>query len=1849
MRKRLLAILLTLGMALALLPTGALAYVGAKWDTGGAQEFYTDGTRFVMENDYIYFSVFNTSPDFLELKAKNDTSAGHSGITLEFFVEYPGQAKREMYIESATLNTDGAQNSGMVTAVFTFGNDHYQTPGDVEMTYTVNYQLVRLDEGDTGRGTVTEPIMKVDGGNGTTWALFADGEFEFKGEALPVFAGDEHAMVSVRASLLWFSNFGHPEYDGEVPVAPVMLSKADRDYSGPVTADYSTTNISQGLDWMATNPSENDTEYYITEVFVDSYTYANPFVATSQFYDYFDTSGMDNDQGVWGFEGVRFPTQICYERDDDFGSNYAYSCLMVETETAFHEPNNPQTADLLIGYRDLINTSESQVPTDADDITISSSADRLAVYADGTVTPYSGSGNISGSPVAIIRGDFELKDGAYNFTGGAAALSPTVTATWDDGGYFRITTSGQVQQSGVHLNAPSFKFYLPQSGHDSDLRLEFDSGGLQMSNMGNNNAVLNIDLPGTSTTVTSGTATVNGGLTFSGQLSFNNMFSQEALEMTELSYALKNGVFTVNGVRANGMFDSVSLLGFTLGEVTGSIDTIDDVYDFQANINVFSLLEASGELQLKRTTTGELMPNNLYFEVESGIGIPLVPPVPVVKLTGGGAGFYGLADTANGDWYAIPPLKFRGSVNAEIVEFLEADGANIVLGPSEFELSVDALKIAGTSFAAFSGGIGMYLGGDKMTYNNTEYTGLSASGRIWLDIDLPSQSLNFLVFDGELAASIFGGMNGNNLYLRASGNSHASAALQFPDGWPLVGGWNLLGVGVDTAVVADTLIEGSSDYGSTIESAFDNLNLQVGLAATGSFLGSDVRVWVILPDVAQNSKENYNWGWDFKFWGSLDRWSWDNTAMGTLSANTGPRLLALASGTTPALLANGDNETASKTITVSNVDDGETAYLVLSFPEDTVIDLSEVSVTKSEDGYFSFTPVQIDVDEDNSITNGDDANIMSGVMPLKDKDGTGNEHVLIIKLGEGSSYNGTYTVSLGDNDSAINPVYSKANVVAPADGLGAMGVSDGGNIEVDVEYLEAEANYILRTYLGTEASSADYLVDERAVEELSNGTMRFEIPTSGTAAPSGNYYVTTYLLKEISYTPDGANEPETAYIAIDYASNSSTQVTYTNSEAPAAPATVELKAVGNEVMTASWKAPANATNVDGYKIVIYEQGGNGNWVDSGFGYEYDASQFSTMPGLSYDKDAKTYSIDMALTMGGASSEDGTAITLPAGKSYKVGVSAYNSESVTIVNETQNVKYYGPEAQSAEAYLPEYVPLDITMRYHAVGITSFELMADTETGIYSLGVSERDSSSSNNRLGLIQLSVDKSASYTVTRMDDDSTISVDRNNEFYIPDFEGMLMLEITGSVTSDDGITDTTTRYLLISRDDTAPIITLDEDVFYADENGSYTITGVTEPGAIVEMSGYYGESVAADTDGTFSLTGTLTSGSGSALLAVTATDTAGNEGTDDALVTTSPATTSPAGTVESVTVSPASANVARGGQQQFTATVVGTGTYDHTVTWSVTGNASTGTSITSGGLLTVAADETAAHLTVTATSSADASKTASSTVTVGTYILPVPSYRVTIGDTANGTVTASPAAARQGATVTLTVTPEEGYAVDELTVTDFFGSRVDVTRNIDGTYSFVMPYSQVEVYVTFTRTEEPIRFTDVPEGAYYYDAVYWAVENGVTVGATATTFNPGGSCTRAQMVTFLWRAAGSPEPATTVNPFTDVDANDYYYEAVLWAVENGVTVGATATTFNPGGECTRSQMVTFLWRAAGEPGTGTSSNPFTDVDADDYYCEAVLWAVENGITVGATATTFAPVAVCTRAQAVTFLYRAQG
>lgn len=254
--------------------------------------------------------------------------------------------------------------------------------------------------------------------------------------------------------------------------------------------------------------------------------------------------------------------------------------------------------------------------------------------------------------------------------------------------------------------------------------------------------------------------------------------------------------------------------------------------------------------------------------------------------------------------------------------------------------------------------------------------------------------------------------------------------------------------------------------------------------------------------------------------------------------------------------------------------------------------------------------------------------------------------------------------------------------------------------------------------------------------------------------------------------------------------------------------------------------------------------------------------------------------------------------------------------------------------------------------------------------------------------------------------------------------------------------------------------------------------------------------------------------------------------------------------------------------------------------------------------------------------------------------------YAVSVDSTKNGAVTVSPSRASRGTTVTITVKPNDGYELDELTVLDKDGNELKLTDKGDSKYTFTMPSGKVTVEASFVPEADPdvFSFSDVSISAYYYDAVMWAVENGVTAGTSATTFSPDVSCTRAQMVTFLWRAAGSPAPKAESNPFTDLDANAYYYDAVLWAIENGITAGTSATTFSPDATVTRGQTVTFLYRTAGSP--AVSGNSFNDVSADAYYANAVAWAVAEGITSGTGNNAFSPDADCTRGQIVTFMYR---
>jgi len=257
------------------------------------------------------------------------------------------------------------------------------------------------------------------------------------------------------------------------------------------------------------------------------------------------------------------------------------------------------------------------------------------------------------------------------------------------------------------------------------------------------------------------------------------------------------------------------------------------------------------------------------------------------------------------------------------------------------------------------------------------------------------------------------------------------------------------------------------------------------------------------------------------------------------------------------------------------------------------------------------------------------------------------------------------------------------------------------------------------------------------------------------------------------------------------------------------------------------------------------------------------------------------------------------------------------------------------------------------------------------------------------------------------------------------------------------------------------------------------------------------------------------------------------------------------------------------------------------------------------------------------------------------------PSYPVTPDRADNGAVSVSPKNAIQGSTVTVKVTPDSGYVVDRVTVTDNRGNEVKLTQKGVGTYTFTMPAGQVTVTAAFAPAAEQSPFRDVSASDYYYDAVKWAAEEGITSGTSADLFSPSAPCTRAQMVTFLWRAAGSPSVGGTLT-FTDVSEDAYYAPAVRWAASVGVTSGTSADRFSPDDPCTRGQMAAFLYRWQQSP-AASGSNPFADVADSDYYYAAVLWAYQKGVTQGVSASAFAPSAPCTRGQMAMFLYQLKG
>jgi len=1171
---------------------------------------------------------------------------------------------------------------------------------------------------------------------------------------------------------------------------------------------------------------------YTTEVYTDGYPWANPFVGLSDYYE----------KDITSVSGKPIRVALAQTVSVTPGDKPLNTWVQCDSYTGFtfEEPNGSEEySHFLWGFHDLIKAGTENVPSQPDAVNTAINAKRLAAFAvNGGVTVEYVADDAAlqalkkqyGDPVALISGNYESKNGTeFTFTGGAAMLSPSVTATWNkSSGKLVIKKDGTIEHSGVSLNAPSFKFYQPKNGAEKDLQISLTKDGFAFQiDPEKNDAIVFVDIPYAAVKLENAKADAAGNLVFSGDIGFRTIFNGAEFSMEKLGYGLNTkNEFKVNGVKATGSFDTAKLMALELASISGEVNTFkgEERYAFELELNAFDLFETEASLALERSKKdGSLIPDELWFFVKSSPGIPLVPPVPVGQLNGGGAGFKDLAKTVNGDYFAIPPIKLRGALAGTYMHLIEGTG-NVVLGPSEISLKATDVGIVGLGKNAQfidSFGYSLQLNGQERTYKGVTYKGTYFGGSEELAINLPSKTLDIFYINTAIKLGAFGGANQNKdtVYLGIGANGIVKGRLQIPSslGIPFLSGLSLPSTDINLIVGGQTTFPvTNTNVSEGMKQAFKNVDVYLG-AMTGVNAGVfDARVWVLVPQIVQTDfRKGGGWDIETKWLGKLPEWDWSTKGVDPLvqavaaedSGEAVPMLLAAD----PYAAENGGTNTQ---IIEVNANPGETPYILLAF-ENTVTEqqIKDALTIKKNNQDIAINWVDDGGQRDPNSAINADTDI------LKNKNDEQEYRMAMLRLSEG----GTYEV----NTNSLTLVTDKSCGVAitPFESL-VLNLNDY-QLSGEIKYAETGTEYVLRTYLANAEGGADYLVEEQIVADPEN--IAVNIPENGTLAPTGEYYVTSFLMTEKETDLDGDGVMEKALAAID-SNQFNSKISYTNTKQPESPAHVNLEAAGNEVMRAEWQQVDNA---DGYRVTIYQQQ-NGGWVDTGFGY---------------DLNKETTSIDMALTVGGE--ETAESKNLSANETYKVGVSAYTQTE-------DGAKYYSAETESSGVFLPEYTPLNLALSVNGTAC------APDENGVYHAYVG-----GGSNTLTVTCAEAD---SITVTRMDTDVALTPDGSNSFAIPDFTGTLMLRVNGVKGKD-----VTGVFLLVSRDTTAPVLTLSAPIFYADRAaGSYQITGTADAGSEV-LYGENNESVYAAGDGSFAIQGTLEERQDGDALYIRAQDSAGN------------------------------------------------------------------------------------------------------------------------------------------------------------------------------------------------------------------------------------------------------------------------------------------------------------------------------------------------------------------------------------
>ena len=895
--KKAISFLLTLILLFSALPLETLAFAGDIWPTNPAtvEQITLEDGALALQNGYIRVALrkfFGSTPYLTTVPtAKPDGEDNifcNSQIMWCNFIMY--ESGKEI-VDPAVVELKKAEFTNRTpngsTSAIKAEYSLLTAMNHVTATMTVYYELVQLKEsGSSKEGTwgvlssVSDILIDKDS------LPKENRDFAFTcGYSINGFTGMGHSSVLEKPGgpAIKMSRTTVPEKkDGK----PLKITTENSVFTAPVE-NLDTKTVPKGYS------SWGDVDgVYITEAYVDAYPWANPFAGLSDYYEKEIQSSSGKDKPI----RVALPTSVSVEPGDKpINTRVAF-----ESRVGFEfsrENISEGSAHFLWGFRELKSAAVT-VPSEPDKVDSSIYAKQLAAFADSKggvrVEPVADGAALEAlkkqygaSPIALINGDYESKNGeAFTFTGGAAMLSPSVAATWDtEKGSLVIHRDGRVEQKGVSLNAPTFKFYQPKSGEDRELKITLVKEGFQFGiDPNKNDAIVFVDIPYASVKLEQADTDTAGNLVFNGHIGFQTIFDGAEFSLTELGYGLnEKHEFKVNGIHATGKFNTASLIGLELAEVEGEVNTFKgrELYAFSLKLNAMDLFETEAELALVRSKKdGSLLPDNLWFYVKASPGIVLIPPIPVGQLNGGGAGFKNLASTVNGDYFAIPPIKLRGALTGTYLHLIEGTG-NVVLGPSEISLKATDVGLVGTNASIVeSFGYSLKLEGQERSYKNVSYKGVYFVGSKELEVALPSTEINVIKLDSAIRLGAFGGVNNSNdqVYLGIGANGTVGGRVQIPENIRAIGG-----LGVDVANI-NLIVGGQTTFPirnvsveEGMKQAFENVDVYIGaMAYVGCWL-ANARVWVLVPQIVETDfRKGGGWDIEVKVFGYLPEWNWED-------------------------------------------------------------------------------------------------------------------------------------------------------------------------------------------------------------------------------------------------------------------------------------------------------------------------------------------------------------------------------------------------------------------------------------------------------------------------------------------------------------------------------------------------------------------------------------------------------------------------------------------------------------------------------------------------------------------------------------------------------------------------------------------------------------------------------------------------------------------------------------------------------------------------------------------------------------------------------------------------------------